>query len=216
MKKLSCIIYVVFTCGMTQALAQQSVPFDRIVGTITEFSDDSVTVNTRNGTLKIATDNPLAIYVRKPSDFSHITSKAFIGVTSTKQADGSEQATEIHIFPEELRGTGEGSFMMDSAGFQNTSKSRMTNGTVAPKPNKIVNKSRMTNGTVRSQAGSSELSVEYAGETRTISVPANTPVTVFEATTDKPKRGQPAAVFAQKQPDGSLKTSRIIALPDSK
>ncbi len=49
-----------------------------------------------------------------------------MGVTSVKQADGTELATEIHIFPEELRGLGEGSYMMNlTAGGDNN---RMTNG----------------------------------------------------------------------------------------
>jgi len=38
------------------------------------------------------------------SDLSKVQEKTFIGVTTVKQPDGSERATEIHIFPEELRG----------------------------------------------------------------------------------------------------------------
>jgi hypothetical protein len=55
---------------------------------------------------------PFHVYTRAPSDLSKVTEKSFIGVTTLKQPDGSERATEIHVFPEELRGLGEGSRMM--------------------------------------------------------------------------------------------------------
>jgi hypothetical protein len=41
---------------------------------------------------------------------------SFVGVTSVPQPDGAQRATEIHIFPEELRGTGEGSYLMNQQG----------------------------------------------------------------------------------------------------
>ena len=43
---------------------------------------------------------------------SHVTSTSFVGVTSVKQADGTELAKQINIFPAELRGIGEGSNML--------------------------------------------------------------------------------------------------------
>ena len=57
-------------------------------------------------------EQPLKTYGRVPSDLSRVTSTSFVGITSVKQADGTELAKEIHIFPAELRGAGEGSNMI--------------------------------------------------------------------------------------------------------
>ena len=70
-------------------------------------------------------------------------------MTTVKQADGTEQATEIHIFPEELRGLGEGSRMMTPAA--NGDGNRMTNGnaSVSRTTNGGAPQSRMSNGNRR-------------------------------------------------------------------
>ena len=64
-------------------------------------------------TVKLA--QPLHLYVRIPGDLSHLKDTNFVGVTSVKQPDGSERAVRIGILPEELRGVGEGSYMMNQA-----------------------------------------------------------------------------------------------------
>ena len=57
---------------------------------------------------------------------SDIKDNSFIGVTGMPQADGSQKAVEIHIFPEPMRGTGEGHRPWDLP-----PNSTMTNATVA-------------------------------------------------------------------------------------
>ena len=47
---------------------------------------------------------------RHSAKLSSVTPSSFVGVTLVAQPDGSQRATEIHIFPEELRGTGEGNY----------------------------------------------------------------------------------------------------------
>src|SRR5207244_3737747 len=80
---------------------------------------------------KIHLGSSLKMYKRTPSDLARVNSESFVGVTSVKQPDGSERATNINIFPEELRGIGEGSYLMNPNPAQSASSSRMTNGTVA-------------------------------------------------------------------------------------
>jgi len=92
------------------------------------------------------------VYDREPGKLADVKDNSFVGITTVKQPDGSEKATEIHIFPEELRGMGEGSRMMA----QNPAGGRMTNGAVSSSrmTNGAATQSRMSNGSVASANGS--------------------------------------------------------------
>jgi hypothetical protein len=59
-------------------------------------------------------DRSLVTYGRINSDLNHVSSTSFVGITSAKEASGTEVAKEIHIFPAELRGAGEGSNLIDA------------------------------------------------------------------------------------------------------
>ena len=86
-----------------------------------------------------------------------------------EQADGTELAKQVIIFPKELRGAAEGSVLLDAPGA--TTHNRMTNGSVS-RP--AVSHSRMTNGTVQKGSGTT-LVVQYQDGSQTISVPARSP-----------------------------------------
>jgi hypothetical protein len=191
-------------------------------GTVQSISGDVLTVNSQSGPVKIHLGSPLKVYARTPSDLAHVTSTSFVGVTSIKQPDGSERATEIHIFPEELRGTGEGSYLMNPDQGKPASGSRMTNGSVSRMTNGSVAtnggapKSRMTNGVVSAKSGSSTLSIQYGGGVETISVPPNVTVTALTPTTDKLNQGQRIFVLAKKQSDGTFGSTTIISADSTK
>jgi hypothetical protein len=82
-------------------------------------------VNSKTGPVKIRLGSPLQVYRDIPSDLAHVNSSSYVGVLSFKQPDGSERAKEIYIFPEELRGTGEGSFLLNQSQPNTESNSRM-------------------------------------------------------------------------------------------
>jgi hypothetical protein len=187
-------------------------------GVVTSVSGDVLTVNSPSGSVNITLDRQVKVYARTPSDLAHVTSKSFVGVTSVKQPDGSERATEIHVFPEELRGTGEGSYLMNLDQTKNANSSRMTNGTVSGlgTANGSAPRSRMTNGTVSTKSGTSTLSIEYGGGVETISVPPHVTVTALTLTADKLTPGQSVLVLAKKQPDGSLTATSIISRGSAK
>ena len=119
-------------------------------GVVASISDDTLTVKSHTGLVQIHIGSPLQVYRDIPSELAHVKSASFVGVTSIKRPDGSESAKEIHIFPEELRGTGEGSYLLDQDHPNPEGNSRMTNGTVSQSrmTNGTVSGSRMTNGTV--------------------------------------------------------------------
>ncbi len=218
-KVLSAVCCIV-VLGSVIAAFSQSWPagITPVRGVVTSVSGDVLTVNSSNGSVNITLDRQLKVYTRTPSDLAHVTSKSFVGVTSVKQPDGSERATEIHVFPEELRGTGEGSYLMNSDQTKDANSSRMSNGTVsglgaanggAPRP-------RMTNGTVSTKSGESTLSIEYGGGVETITVPPNVTVTALTPTADNLTPGQSVLVLAKKQPDGSLTAANIISRGSAK
>jgi hypothetical protein len=155
---------------------------------------------------------PLKIYGRVPSDLSHVKSTSFVGVTSVKQADGTELAKQINIFPAELRGIGEGSNMLPAAP-GSTSQSRMTNGSVSTS---AAPASRMTNGTVQKQGGGTTLKIQYQDGDKTISVPKGVEVTETALTKEKIKPGDTVNVVTEKQKDGTLTTSRVYLIAASK
>ena len=120
-----------------------------IRGTLASVSDSALTVSTAAGDVRVMVQGPLRVFARVPAKLSSVTPSSFVGVTSVAQPDGSERATEIHIFPEELRGTGEGSYPMTQGGGKDSTRksNTMTNGTVsgAQKPGTTP---QMTNGTI--------------------------------------------------------------------
>src|SRR6185312_2052712 len=142
------------------AWAQAATPISGVKGKLQKVTSDTLDIQTAKGLEHVKTKQPLTTYGRESSDLSHVNSQSFVGVTSVKQPDGKEQAKEIHIFPPELKGAGEGSNMMDQA-----SQSRMTNGSVSSTG------SRMTNGTVQKQGGGETIVVQYQNGSQTITVP---------------------------------------------
>jgi hypothetical protein len=180
-------------------------------GTVTSVSANQLVLKTDTGAVNVTMTQPFHLYSRVPTDLSHVTEGSFIGVTTIEQPDGSQRATEIHVFPEELRGVGEGSRIMapDTAAVTSrmtngsVSASRMTNGTASP--------SRMSNGSVSSTNGSS-LVVQYAGGSQNVTVPPNTPVTELKLSPKNIAVGDRVSVSVKKLANGSLTADRAISI----
>jgi hypothetical protein len=193
----------------SDSAASTSPPIVR--GTLTSVSDTALTVSTATGDVHVRIAPPLNVYTQTASDLAHVTPTAFVGVTSVAAPNGSQRATEIHVFPEALRGTGEGSRLMTPAS-GGTSASTMTNGTVSGSrmTNGSVSASRMTNGTVDAKGGASSITVSYQGGTQTIAIPAGVTVTAITPTQQKLARGANVIVLAKKRPDGGLSASTVM------
>jgi hypothetical protein len=179
-------------------------------GTVVSASANRLVLKSDTGVVTVTLAQPFHLYARAPSDLSQVKERSFIGVTTVKQPDGSERATEIHVFPEELRGMGEGSRMM--APDMSTGASRMTNGNVSASrmTNAMASQSRMSNGNVSRTNGSS-LVVQYAGGSQNVTVLANTPVTELKIVSRDLAAGDQVAVLAKKAPDGSLTADKAIS-----
>jgi hypothetical protein len=197
---------IVGISSIASALAATAPADQNVRGTVLTADAKSLSLTTPSGIVTIPIHAPLGIYQTQPSDLAHVKNTSFVGITSVKQADGSEVATEIHIFPEALRGTGEGSHMMDAPDGKKT-KNRMTNGSVtkARTPNA---KSRMTNGTVKSTGN--VLTLSYGSDSRPITIPADVPVTILAPVQATLNAGDHVIVRTQKDASGAIFTNRVM------
>jgi hypothetical protein len=186
-----------------------------IRGSLSSVSDSSLTVSTAAGDVRVIVEPPLHVFGRVTSKLASVTPNTFVGVTSVTQPDGSQKATEIHIFPEELRGTGEGSYPMTAAGSDTShKKSTMTNGTVSASP-KAGTPPRMTNGTIATKAGGA-LTVTYQGGSQTIAIPSDVPVMAIAPVSTKLTTGTRVVVLGKKQADGTMKASSLVLADTSR
>lgn len=179
-----------------------------ISGTVERASADELAIKPSTGgdTTTVKLVQPLHLYARVPGDLSHLKDTNFVGVTSVKQPDGSERASAIGILPEEMRGVGEGSYMMKAPA--GAAPSRMTNGNVSTSrmTNGTASESRMSNGSV-TRTDPATLTVQYQGGVQTITVPADTPVSEYRLTATRPVVGDRVYLLARKAADGSLSAS---------
>jgi hypothetical protein len=189
------------------AQAKADPPISGTLGTLQSITSSSIDVLTSSGVVHINITQPLTTYKQIPSDLSHVTSSSYVGVASVQQANGTERATQILIFPEELRGAAEGSVVTDTRGA--TTHTRMTNGS-ASRP--AVSHSRMTNGTAQKGSGTT-LVVHYQDGAQTISVPPNVPVTEVAPEKVVFAEGDTVYVATEKLPDGTLVTNKIFFIP---
>src|SRR2546423_10972913 len=81
----------------------------RVRGAIEKIDGNVLTLKSTDGAeLKLTlTDNAMIVAVVKAS-MADIKEGTFLGSAAMPQADGSQKALEVHIFPEPMRGTGEG------------------------------------------------------------------------------------------------------------
>jgi hypothetical protein len=99
----------------------------RLRATVQKVDADSITVKDRSGeVVKLAVAADANISEVYPIELSSLKPGVFIGTAAMPQPDGSLKALEVHVFPESMRGTGEGHRPFDLQ-----PGSTMTNATVA-------------------------------------------------------------------------------------
>jgi hypothetical protein len=182
-----------------------------IRGTVKSVSSGVLTLSTSAGVVTVREAPPVRVTELVPARRALISGGRFVGITSVTAKDGSQRAVEVHVFPESMRGAGEGSRPWDYPGTR-LHGSRMTNGTVAPSG---VTSSRMTNGTISAKSAGSAIVVTYksgaSSGSQTITIPPGIPVVTFRpgAATDL-KPGASVFVMATRNADGTLTASRIM------
>jgi hypothetical protein len=99
----------------------------RLRGTIEALAPARLTLRQRNGErVELALSDQLAVTEYYPVTLADIHPGSFVGVGAMPQADGTQRAIAVTLFPEAMRGTGEGHRPFDFL-----PQSTMTNATVA-------------------------------------------------------------------------------------
>ncbi len=163
----------------------------RIRGTVESIDGQNLTVKARNGeSMKVTlADNFVVMGITKAS-VADIASGKFIGTTTVGQREGALVAEEVHIFPENMRGTGEGHYDWDLR-----PESKMTNANVA---------------NVEAMASDRVMTVQYkGGEKKILVTPKTVVVSYAPADRSELKPGAPVFVNAQRRPDGTLSAPRV-------
>ena len=192
--------------NIARAQSQPAPPLAGVLGKVQSFTDSSLDVATPMGVIHVKVTQPLATYKEIPSDLNHVTSNSYVGVASVQQADGTELAKQVIIFPKELRGAAEGSVLTDAP--DATAHSRMTNGSVS---SPAVSHSRMTNGTVQ-KGGNSTLVVRYQDGSQTISIPPEVQVVLVAKEAVTLSAGDTIYAATEKLADGMLTTNKILQI----
>src|SRR5216684_2090490 len=98
----------------------------RLRGTVQQFDGQTLVVKSREGpVLKVALAPDFTVLGIEKKRLSDIREGDYVGAASIKGADGKLRAIEVLIFPEAMKGTGEGERPWDLVG-----DSVMTNATV--------------------------------------------------------------------------------------
>jgi hypothetical protein len=202
------LLIAALLAGGDIALAQAQT--QKIAGDIVRVDGLRLEVKTAGAqavTVKL-TDN-FRLSVRSAADATKLAPGTYVGTTAVPQPDGTLLAREVHVFPESMRGTGEGHRPMDAE-----PGSTMTNATIASVGARgAAARSTMTNATVAQVSGASEahtLTLAYKGGEKIVVVPDNVPVVMVEpADRSLLVPGAHVVVYAAPQPDGTLTAERL-------
>jgi hypothetical protein len=188
-RPLIAVAVVVASC--LHAIAQQPPAPSRVRGTIEAVDGEVLSVKSRSGEdfrLRMTGDMRVAGIAK--ISLSDIKVGSFIGTTTVPGPDGGDHAIEVHMFPEDMRGTGEGSRPFDL------------------RPN-----STMTNATVAEAVAGNDghtLLVKYKDGEKKVVVSPDTPVVTYvPADKSELKAGAKVIAFFKKLPDGSFEANRI-------
>ena len=165
----------------------------RVRGTIERADGNVLTLRSNDGAeLKLTlTENAVIIAVVKAS-MADIREGTYLGSAAMPQPDGSQKALEVHIFPEQMRGTGEG-----HRPYAPIPESTMTNGT--------------TSGSTVAGVDGSTIVVKYKDGEKKIVVPPAVPIVRYEigGKGDLKAGARFTVLAATKKPDGTLEANRI-------
>lgn len=167
----------------------------RVRGTVKALEGNILVVDTREGDVARITLAPnFAVAAVVPATLADAKPGTFIGTAAVGPKD-KLRAVEVLIFPEAMKGSGEGHYPWD-----------------------LVPESTMTNATIESEVTGSdgrELTVVAKGEKLKVMVPPGVPIVTFEpGTVAMLVPGAKVFIGAQKQADGTLTAARVNAGKD--
>jgi hypothetical protein len=184
------VFAAVFGCCLAVAALAQTATPARVRGTIDTIDAKTMTVTSRDGqkvTLAVAPDIGVTAIIA--TSITDIKPGSYIGTAAMPQPDGTLLAREIQVFPESMRGVGEGHRPWDLE-----PQSTMTNGTVG---DVVVTEGR-------------KLTLRYKDGEKTVIVPEKAPIITYApATPAMLVPGAHVIITAARQPDGTLIAQRV-------
>jgi len=181
--------------GLSFTASAQTTPV-RLRGAITAIDGKTVTIAVRDGsTANVKLADNWSVNLVTPLTLADIKQGSFVGIASTG-TDADRTALEVLVFPEAMRGAGEGHYAWDLQ-----PKSMMTNANVA---------------TVASASDGQTLKLDYkGGGTQTIKVKPGTPIVTFQpGQQSDAKVGAKVFVIAQRAADGTMTAPRLAVGKD--
>lgn len=183
------------------ASAQQAPALARVRATITATHGNALDVtDTAGNRATVALPADVTVTEVAPTEPSAIQAGSYIGTAAVKQPDGTLRALEVHVFPEAMRGTGDGHRPYDLG-----PESSMTNGTVEQA------------GAVTGVGGvqGRTLSVKYKDGEQRIVVPPEVPIVTFApGRRDALKAGAHVVMFVRADAQGMLTAQRVLVGKD--
>ncbi|MDP3136314.1 MAG: hypothetical protein Q8N17_08255 [Burkholderiaceae bacterium] len=146
--------------SLNLCLAQSAPPVQRLRGTVQSVTASTLVVKERRGeVIELALNDKVTVTETYPIALADIKPGSFIGTAAMPQADGTQRAIAVTVFPEASRGVGEGHRPFDLQ-----ERSTMTNATVAD---------------VLTATQGRTLQLRYQGGEKTVVVPMDAPIVTF-------------------------------------
>jgi hypothetical protein len=185
------IAIAMVTSSVLYAIAQQPPAPTRIRGTIEAVDGNVLAVKSRSGEdVKLHMTGDIRIAGVTKISLADVKIGSFIGTTTVPGPDGTQKAVEVHVFPEDMRGTGEGSRPWDLR-----PNSTMTNATIAESVDGVEGQTIL---------------VRYKDGEKKVMISPDTPiVTYVPGDKNDLKVGAKLIAFVKQLPDGSFETNRI-------
>jgi hypothetical protein len=176
--------------AVTTAWGQQQT--QRVAGTIDKVEGKTLYIKSASGPVTLTLADNAVIVARVKATAADIKAGDYVATGGVPQPDGTQKAVELRIFPDSMRGNGDG----HRPGWPGAPNGTMTNGAVGQ--------------TVTSVDGPI-LTVKYKDGEKKIIVGPSVPVSRLEmADRSELKSGAAvAAAAATKQPDGTFTAARI-------
>lgn len=188
------VVVAALLSAATLARAADAPPA-RIRGTIEAVAGDLLTIKTNQGEdLAVTMSSDTTVHAITLARIADIQPGRYIGATAVPQADGTLKALEVHVFPPEMAGAGDGHRPWDLA-----PNSSMTNG--------VVGELVTSNGRM--------ITIKYKDGEQKVAIPDDMPVVNIEAG-DRSllAPGVHVMIFAVKNDDGTLTARSISAGKD--
>ncbi|MFL9936418.1 hypothetical protein P0D88_47240 [Paraburkholderia sp. RL18-103-BIB-C] len=193
--KLGVILATLTFASVVPAQTPAAKP-SRIRGDVVSLDGDVLKVHRRSGdTVSIELKPTVAVSAVKAMQLSDIKPGSFVGTAATTGTDGKLTATEVVVFPESARGSGEGHYAWDLG-----PNSTMTNANV---------------DTVVQGTSGRNLKLSYKGGSNEVTVPPNVPIVTFTpgARADLTP-GKKVFVVATAAPQGAFVAQRVVVEKD--